>query len=288
MIRSPTMAARTSRPTLSKYSRETRAALRAGEEAARAAGALMLKNLSAMKTVHSAVQHDIKLELDVLCQRLIEKRLHIALPQAAFLGEEESSGSADAELRWVVDPIDGTVNFAYGIPHACVSIALQARLTPNADPAPDHVTIAGLIYDPFCDEFWTASRGGPARLNGRIIRVSTRRRLDEAVIAMGFSKGETALRRMLPVFQSLLPKVRKMRMMGAAALDLAYVASGRMDAYLEGGVRIWDIAAGALLVECAGGECWREKTGDEHAYRILASNGELRPAIQKAVTPHWP
>src|SRR5437764_13752068 len=104
-------------------------------KAARAVGALMRANLSTAKTIDSSTQHDIKLELDVRCQRLIEKSLHSAFPSVAFLGEEGSSRSVDAPYRWVVDPIDGTVNFTYGIPHACISIALQQRID-GAPPRP--------------------------------------------------------------------------------------------------------------------------------------------------------
>lgn len=278
-------------PRRNPSSQTVRAALRSAVDAARAAGALMRSQLHVKKKVNEAVQHDIKLELDVRCQRLIERRLKRALPEAAFLGEEGCSGSNDAALRWVVDPIDGTVNFTYGIPHACVSIALQSKNVNTASAGRrgfDYETIAGTVYDPFCDELWTAVKGGAARLNGRVIRVSRRLRLEESVIAMGFSKGDEAVRRMMPVFQSLLPRIRKMRMMGAAALDLAYVASGRLDAYLEGGVRLWDIAAGGLLVECAGGEFWRETAGPNHAYRLVATNGKLRASIENAARPHWP
>lgn len=275
-------------------------ALREAETAARAAGSLLRRHLLAGKKVQSAVQHDIKLELDVRCQRLIERHLRRALPEAAILGEEESYGDLETDWRWVVDPIDGTVNYTYGIPHACVSIALQCkwdrpgevrgvRGRPGTNgQLGEYQTQAGLVYDPFCDELWTAIRGGPARLNRRVIRAGSRTKLGECVIAMGFSKGTTAIQRMLPVFQRLLPRVRKIRMMGAAALDLAYVATGRLDAYLEGGVRIWDIAAGGLLVECAGGEFWREPISNDHGYRVLAGNRPLRSSIERAVAPHWP
>jgi len=118
-----------------------------------------------------------------------------------------------------------------------------------------------VVYDPFSDELWTARRGEPARLNGRVIRVSRRKRLAEAIVAMGFAKEPSTLEKMLPVFNGLIRRVRKIRIMGAAALALVYVASGRMDAYVEYGLRLWDIAAGGLIVECAGGSFWSRPVG---------------------------
>ena len=246
-------------------------------QAAQQAGTLLRKT-SAPSKINDAQQHDIKLELDVRCQKLIEKRLRPAFPEVALLGEEGISGQAEAAARWVVDPIDGTVNFTYGIPHACVSIALQVRKQARRAPAhPDarYETVAGLVYDPFCDELWTALRGRPARLNGKIIRVSRRKNLDEAIISLGFAKNPASLQEMLPVFNRLVHQVRKIRIMGAAALALAYVAGGRFDAYLETGLRLWDIAAGGLIVECAGGEFWHQPRPGEHTYAIMASNGWL-------------
>src|SRR5437867_902653 len=146
-------------------SRELKQAHRAAQEAARAAGALMRKHARRPKKVNFASQHDLKLELDVRSQKLIEKILAKAAPDVPVLGEERITGDPGAPSRWVVDPIDGTVNFAYGVPHCCVSIALQIRSGPGTD---DYQTEAGVVYDPFCDELWTARRGEPSRLNGNI------------------------------------------------------------------------------------------------------------------------
>ena len=186
----------------------------------------------------------------------------------------------------MVDPIDGTVNFTYGIPHACVSIALQERTGGKQNRADqqveDYRTLVGVVYDPFLDELWTAVRGGRARLNGRIIRVSRRRALREAIVALGFAKHKTTLNKMLPYFNRLVPRVRKIRLLGAAALSMTWVAAGRMDAYKEYGVRLWDIAAGGLIVECAGGEFWRAPVDNDYTYQIVASNGLLRRALESA------
>jgi myo-inositol-1(or 4)-monophosphatase len=263
---------------------ELKRAIAAAVKAARAAGALMRKNLHAPKKVNEATQHDIKLELDVRCQKLIERRLRRAFPRIAVLGEEGESGAANtAEKRWVVDPIDGTVNYAHGLPHACVSIALQWRsLTSevqslksrnHASRVTDYLTVLGVVYDPFTDELWTAIRGEPARLNGRIIRVSRRGKLGEAMISIGFSKSKAALATALPIFCRLARRARKMRIMGSAALALTYVATGRLDLYLESRISLWDIAAGGLILECAGGSFETRPISGYHRYAMQASNG---------------
>jgi len=251
-----------------------RKALAAAVNAARAAGKLMRANLRETKVVNFSTQHDIKLELDVRCQKLIERKLAAAFPKIALLGEEGEAGDADADFRWVVDPIDGTVNFTYGIPHACVSIALQARSPKSRSARVDrYETILGVVHDPFTDELWTAVRGQPARLNGRVIHVSRRQKLAETVVSMGFAKTRETLEMTLPHFNRLSRRVRKVRVMGAAALALAYVATGRFDAYIESGISLWDIAAGGLIVECAGGKFWCEPISGHHRYCMVASNG---------------
>lgn len=282
------------------------AAQKVAVKAARAAGRLMYANWHRPKRVKVSEAHDIKLELDVRCQKLIGNILRAAFPQIPLLGEEGDSGDVNAEYRWVVDPIDGTVNYFFGLPHAAVSIALQSKsdkwqmtgdrkstrsreqnqVTRHAPAGPEllsegraHVTLLGVIYGPFTDELWTAVRGGPARLNGRIIRVSRRSRLEEAVIAMGFSKSQENLEKSLPHVNRLARRVKKIRIMGSAALELAYVASGRLDAYIERTINLWDIAAGALMVECSGGEFYtRPAPGGK--FRMCADNGWLRRKLQ--------
>src|SRR5688500_14366158 len=169
-------------------------ALQSAIAASQAAGKIMRDNLRSTKKINEATQHDIKLELDVRCQKRIERELRRSFPSIAILGEEGITGDPESEYRWVVDPIDGTVNFTYGIPHAAVSIALQARAASSSD----YDTLVGVVYDPFCDELWTAVRGGPAMLNRRRIRSSSRRRLDEALVAIGFAKRGYTLDRMMP------------------------------------------------------------------------------------------
>jgi myo-inositol-1(or 4)-monophosphatase len=255
--------------------------------AASTAGALMRQNLRTNKKINSVIQHDIKLELDVRCQRLIERTLLSTFPDTAVLGEEGTRGDIEAPSRWVVDPIDGTVNFTYGIPHACVSIALQTRnaerRTRSSRQSAEYETIVGVVYDPFCDELWTAIRGGRAYLNGRRIGVSKRSRLDEAIVSVGFAKHKHTLDLMMPILGRLIHRVRKIRIMGSAALAMTYVASGRLEAYVEPGIRLWDIAAGGLILECAGGDFWHETMPGEFTYRILANNGLVRRKLSRLV-----
>ncbi len=265
---------------------DQRRALAAAVQAARAAGSLMRRNWHTAKIVHTATRHDLKIELDVRCQRTIQTTLHRSFPDIALLGEEGVSGHPKSPLRWVVDPIDGTVNFAYGIPHACTSIALQQRLPQAAGwENADFQTLLGVVYDPFCDELWTGLRGQPARLNGRIIHASQRRRLAEAVVALGFGKRTSVLQTLLPELHCLALKVRKIRILGAAALDLAYVATGRLEAFVESGLRLWDIAAAGLILECAGGDFFHQPLPGRHTYRVMANNGLLRRSLQQALRP---
>jgi myo-inositol-1(or 4)-monophosphatase len=249
------------------------AAQKAAIAAARAAGKIMRDNWYAPKRVHVFDFHDIKLELDVRCQKTIEKVLYKAFPQIPLLGEEGTSGDLNAPYRWVVDPIDGTVNYFFGMPHAAVSIALQA--TAPGSP----ISLVGVIYDPFTGELWTAMHGGKTRLNGKVVRVSKRSKVNDSVVAMGFSKSRENLEKSLPHLNRLARQAKKIRVMGSAALELAYVASGRLDAYIERTINIWDIAAGGLMVECSGGELFLKKMPDGRL-RMCADNGLLRKKLK--------
>ena len=246
----------------------TRSALAVAVKAARAAGKIMHANWHKPKRVNSAEAHDIKLELDVRCQALIEKILAGAFPQIPVLGEEGSTGDVNAEYRWVIDPIDGTVNYFFGMPHAAVSIALQHR----------EKSVVGVIFDPFTNELWTTIKGAPTRLNGKIVRVSKRAKIEEAVIAMGFSKSQDNLNKSLPHLIRLSRRAKKIRILGSAALELVYVASGRLDVYIERTINLWDVAAGSLLLENAGGEFY-SMPAPNGKMRMCADNGKLRKKL---------
>jgi myo-inositol-1(or 4)-monophosphatase len=185
---------------------------------------------------------DLVSEADHAAERLIRERLAMARPGDGFLGEEGGDAQGTTDLRWVVDPLDGTVNFLFGIPQWAVSIACEDG----------EGTIAGVIYDPMRDELWSAQRDGAALLDGRPIRASERDDLATALVATGFGYDAEVRRLQAGVVARLLPRVRDIRRFGSAALDLAWAAAGRHDAYYERGLNAWDLAAGVLLCERAG------------------------------------
>ena len=232
--------------------------------AAREVGQLLREHFHEDKTVDEALHHDLKLELDRKAQDLIFARIAEQFPDHALYGEEGLGGNQESDYQWIVDPIDGTVNFFYGIPHFCVSIAIRKG---------DDI-LAGVIHDPMTDETWTAEKDGEVLLNGKPLRVSTRTKLEEAIVFIGCGKDEEALKIGLERFRKASLRCRKMRMMGSAALGMAYTASGRLDAYVESRISLWDIAAGKLILEMAGGAC--ELTAHEanpDIYAIKATNG---------------
>ena len=238
--------------------------LEVATEAAHAAGELLRAHFEKPLTVNATTAHDIKLEVDVLTQDLITEILLRKFPEHALYGEEGVVGDQSSDHQWVVDPLDGTVNYFYGLPHFCTSIALRFR----------GEIIVGVIYDPIRDELWSGQKGQPPLLNGRAFRVSTRTDLAESVISVGLSKTKTTIDAGLPLLQQMVHRVRKCRMLGSAALDLAYVACGRLDAYIEQGISLWDIAAGWLLVEAAGGRVeMKERSDLPDKFSIVASNG---------------
>jgi len=240
--------------------------LDAAVEAARAAGELLRRNFQEPLVVNSSEAHDIKLEIDVRTQTLITDLLLAKFPEHALYGEEGIVGDQESDYQWVVDPLDGTVNFFYGIPHFCVSIALRFK----------GEIIVGVIYDPIRDELWTAQKGGAAMLNGKPLRVSERADLSEAVVSVGLSKTGVTIAAGLPLLQDMVHRARKCRLLGSAALDMAYVACGRFDAYVEQGISLWDIAAGWILVEMAGGTVeMKPRTDMKDKYSIIASNGVI-------------
>jgi myo-inositol-1(or 4)-monophosphatase len=185
---------------------------------------------------------DLVSEADHAAERLIRERLASARPGDGFLGEEGGDEQGTTSLRWVVDPLDGTINFLFGIPQWAVSIACE-----DAEG-----TVAGVIYDPMRDELWSAERGGAALLDGRPITASAREDLATALVATGFGYDAEVRRLQAEVVARLLPRVRDIRRFGSAALDLAWTAAGRYDAYYERGLNAWDLAAGELLCRRAG------------------------------------
>lgn len=235
-------------------------------EAARAAGALLRENFGQTLDVNAFEAHDIKLELDVRTQTLITDLLLARFPDHALYGEEGIAGNQESEYHWIVDPIDGTVNYFYSIPHFCVSIALRRGKE----------MLLGVIYDPMRDDLWQVEAAQPALLNGKPIAVSPRTKLSDAIVSVGMSKSKTTILTGAPLLAAYAQRVRKCRLMGSAALDLAYVACGRLDAYIEQSVSLWDVAAGMQLVQSAGGKFEmtpREDNPDKIS--VIASNGKI-------------
>ena len=235
-------------------------------EAARAAGDLLRASFNRPKRVNLAEAHDIKLEIDVKAQTLITEILLRNFPEHSLYGEEGIVGDQSSAHQWVVDPLDGTVNYFYGIPHFCVSIALRFQ----------GEIIVGVIYDPMREEMWTGRKGEQPLLNGAPFRVSERADLAEAVLSVGLSKTGETIEAAMPTLLKMIHRARKCRLMGSASLDMAYVACGRLDAYIEKGISLWDVAAGWLLIENAGGRVQltpREDIKDK--YSIVASNGVI-------------
>jgi myo-inositol-1(or 4)-monophosphatase len=234
--------------------------------AALAAGERLRHAFGSELRVTEEFAHDIKIAADKECQDLIYSILLQHHPDTACIGEEGDLGKPGAPVEWIVDPIDGTMNLAHSIPHFCVSIAAREAATQRI--------LLGVIYDPIRNELFTAERGSGAWLNGAPIRVSQRSELAQAVLAVGFAKSQESIDHCLKLYEFYGSKARKLRAMGSAALDLAYVAAGRLDAYIEQGVNLWDIAAGWVLVEEAGGTMETEQKV-KGKYRVCASSGRI-------------
>ncbi len=236
------------------------------EAAARAAGGLLKEHYETELDVDELKAHDIKLALDVESQELITARILDDFPEHAIYGEEGIAGNQDSAYQWIVDPIDGTVNFFFGIPHFCISIAVRK----------EGEMVAGVIFDPMLEEMWSVIRGEPAALNGRPIAVSNRGQLSEAVVTIGFSKTKESMEAGFQRYRRIAFQVRKTRMLGSAALAMAYIACGRLDAYIEEQISLWDIAAGHLLIESAGGRVdLKPNPGHPDKHSIVAWNGKL-------------
>jgi myo-inositol-1(or 4)-monophosphatase len=233
-------------------------------EAALKAGKLLRENFEKPLEVDAMHEHDIKIELDRRTQKLIEDHILASHPDHSILGEEGSREGAGG-VEWIIDPLDGTVNYFYGIPHFATTIAVRRH----------GELLAGVVHDPMRNETWTAEAGGPALLNGREIRVSTRTELPDCIVSMGVSKTVETINSTLPAFNHAIRRVKKMRMLGSAALDIAYVATGRLDAYIEGTISLWDIAAGLLLVPAAGGNIdLQPHANDPDKFSITATSGK--------------
>ncbi len=257
-------------------------ARRAARRAAAEAGRLMLVGLGSDRQVNHKGRFDLVTQVDTQCEAAILAILRSALPEAEIFAEESATGAVpDAALLWLVDPLDGTTNYAHGYPAFCCSLALRV----------DGRSELGLIYDPMRDERFEAVRGQGASLNDRPIRVSRTDALSESLLATGFpaDRCEQPLTN-LDRHAALTMRTRGVRRGGSAALDLSYVACGRLDGYWEQRIFPWDVSAGALLVEEAGG--WVTRTDgtpfDGSGEDTCATNGHLHAALLASLAEPLP
>ena len=249
--------------------------------AARTAGALLLERFQ------SGVQHDVTSkstptdlvsEADLAAERTIRELLRELRPTDGFLGEESGGEAGSSSLRWVVDPLDGTVNFLFGIPQWCVSVAVQDR----------EGSLAGAIYDPCRGELFTAVRGETPMLEGpagarRTLSSPLREDLATAMVATGLAYDARVRAAQAEVLARLIPHVRDIRRFGSAALDLAWTAAGRFDAYFERTVKPWDIAAGTLICEGAGLSVLELPERESLPWGILVAAPALCPPLLELV-----
>jgi myo-inositol-1(or 4)-monophosphatase len=223
---------------------------------------------------------DVVTVADRTVEKLIRTRLAETFPDHGVYGEEGTREGLDREFRWYVDPLDGTTNFAHGFPQFCVSLGLEHRPSSLA-PKEDGSLVAGVIYDPLRDELFSAEKGKGAFLNGKLLRVSAVPTLAEALLATGFPSRKRHASPNIHFYHEFTLRSHGVRRAGSAALDLAYVAAGRTEAFWEFNLNPWDTAAGILLVEEAGGTV-TDFSGNHYRIasdEILASNGHIRQEL---------
>ena len=252
--------------------------------AARAAGSVILRYMNRLDSVAVIEKHhlDFVSEVDRQAEAEIVRELKRAHPDHAILAEESgASGKAGARFTWVIDPLDGTHNYLRGIPHFGVSIAQLDRGEP----------VHAVILDPLRNEIFTASKGDGAFLNDRRLRVTKRENLSGALLATGFPYRQRGhLEAQLRMTRELLREAEDIRRTGSAALDLAYVATGRLDGFFEIGLKPWDMTAGCLLVREAGGHfCdFSGRAGIPDSGNLIAGNHHVTAAIAKAFAAEVP
>lgn len=258
-------------------------AITIAKRAALGASRIVLRHFERLDrlAINEKQRNDFVSEADVQAEQEIIRTLRKIYPNHGILAEESGSIPSGDEFQWIIDPLDGTTNFLHGLPHFCVSIALRHK---------DRLE-AAVIYDPIRQEMFTASRGGGAQLNDHRIRVKSLPSLDRALLGTGFPfRYPQHLQAYLGMFGSLFTKCAEMRRAGSAALDLAYVATGRLDGFWEIGLNEWDTAAGILLVQEAGGLVGDFGGGHEffRTGNIVAGSPKVFKAIIQEIQPHLP
>jgi myo-inositol-1(or 4)-monophosphatase len=246
---------------------------------ARDAGQILRDRFGQPHDVRFKSTIDLVTETDQAAEDLIADRLRALCPEHDLLCEEGSVGlSVGASYRWVVDPLDGTTNFAHGLPTFAVSIALEDAGVP----------VVGVVYDPMRDELFLARQGAGATLNGSPIRVSAVDHLIASILVTGFSYDFERRAQQAEVWRDFLTRVQAIRQTGSAALNLCYIAAGRLEGYWERGISPWDVSAGAVIVTEAGGMVTDMRGGTFHSddREILASNGRLHRDLLDIITAH--
>jgi len=249
--------------------------------AARAAGSIIVRYLDRVDTLDVSTKHmnEFVTQVDREAEAIIIADIRKAYPGHAILAEE-SGAAGESEYRWIIDPLDGTTNYLHGFPQFCVSIALEHRGRLDQ----------GVVLDPLRQELFTASRGAGARLDDRRIRVSRQSGLEGALLGTGFPfQGAYDLDTYLETLRALVPRSAGVRRAGAAALDLAYVAAGRLDGFWAFGLQPWDMAAGVLLIREAGGLV-TDADGDEHymdSGNIVTGTHKVLRELVQVITPIW-
>ncbi len=247
--------------------------------AARSAGDIILRSADNLDRIQvdQKSKNDFTSEVDRNAEQEIIKIIRTAFPDHGFLAEE-SGEQIGNDYVWVIDPLDGTTNFLHGFPQYAVSIALKIKGKLEV----------GVVYDPLRDELFTASRGGGAMLNNRRLRVTKQNSLRGALIGTGFPfKKQEHLDAYLQMFRAICIDAAGIRRAGAAALDLAYVAAGRLDGFWEIGLHEWDMAAGVLLIQEAGGVVTDFSFNDNYleSGNLIAGNPRMQQFIYQAIQP---
>jgi len=217
-------------------------------------------------------------EMDIQAEQIIVDRILESFPDHQILAEERGSETGTAPVKWVIDPLDGTTNYAHGYRFFCVSIGVEV----NGE------MLVGVVYDPVCNELFSAVKGEGATLNGELIAVSKETSLQDALLCTGFSYREEEIEENLRLFNRMMKSSRSVRRDGSAALDLSYVACGRFDGFWELSLHPWDVAAGSLIVQEAGGKVTLFDGSPCRIYdpECLATNGRVHEAVSKLLNPN--
>ncbi len=250
---------------------------------AKEAGKLIVKKQGKNLKIKEKAKSDLVTDADKASEKLIIKRIKALYPSHAIIAEESAKtltkkSYKDAEYIWIIDPIDGTINYAHGLPMFTVSIGIFKTNSSKSSKNFDYITgelVAGVVYAPKMGEIYSAEKGKGAFLNGKKIKVSKKTKLVKSLTVTGFTP--QCRKKNLPYFNTMLNKSLAIRRLGSASLDLCYIACGRFDGYWEFGLKPWDIAAGALIIKEAGGEV-TDTNGNQldlFGEDILASNGKI-------------